>query len=330
MSFEAIRGQEEAVAALRRAAAEGRVPSAWLFLGPHHVGKRTAALALAQALNCRAGGADGCGACPPCRKIAEGVHPDVLTVRPDGQFIRIAQVRAVTDALGLVPAEARRRVVILAQADRMNAEAANALLKTLEEPPANTLLVLCAERTAALPETIVSRCVPVRFRLLDDAAVRDILAAAGVPPAALDFAVLFAQGRLRPALFGGAARWQSLRDEVLAALEPLSAAAYDEASRRIAKWSEGEDWRFVLEWLETWFHDLAVQDGAPAAVVNRDRLPALAAWRARFPERRALACYRAVLETRGALALNANKPLALEALWVTLKRNALQGAEGHG
>ena len=89
MPFDAILGQEQAVGSLRGVLAGGRVPSAVLFLGPHHVGKRTTALALAQALNCQGRDGDGCGRCPPCRKIEEAVHPDVEVVEPDGQFIRI-------------------------------------------------------------------------------------------------------------------------------------------------------------------------------------------------------------------------------------------------
>ena len=272
MSFDAITGQQEAIAALRQMLSAGRVPSTLLFLGPHHVGKRTTALALAKALNCAAGG--GCGTCPTCRKIDEGVHPDVEVVAPDGQFIKIDQVRAVVDMLGLAPFEARKRVVVFSQAERMNPPAANAFLKTLEEPPADTLIVLCANSAADLFDTIVSRCLPLRFGLLPDQALRSLLGAQkGLEEEALEFALRFARGRLRPDLRDRAGPWMAIREELIEAWPRRDAAALMEMSQKFANWSASEDWKFVLEWLETWFHDLALLgDGASEGrLINGDR-----------------------------------------------------------
>ena len=326
MPFSAIRGQAPALAFLQGALRRGRTPSAYLFLGPHHVGKRTAALALAQALNCgdaaARAAADACGLCPPCRKIAAAVHPDVDTVRPDGQFIKIDQVREVSERLVLLPFEARKRVVIVAQAERMNPQAANAFLKTLEEPPQDTLIVLCADDARRLPETIVSRCVPVRFRLLDAATARALLAAGGaLEGEALDFALRFAQGRLRPELMGKAGHWMKLREDALHGLTGLQRPIFAQLSETIARWAAGEDWRFVLEWLESWFRDLALQaEGVPpAGLLNGDRPAELAQCAQWFTPARTQRAYRAVLDTRDALALNANKALALEALWLGFK-----------
>jgi DNA polymerase-3 subunit delta' len=326
MSFSAIRGQADAVAFLQGALRRGRIPSAYLFLGPHHVGKRTAALALAQALNCRdeaaRAAADACGACPSCRRIEAAVHPDVETIRPDGQFIRIDQVREVADRLVLIPFEARKRVVILAQAERMNPQAANAFLKTLEEPPADTLIVLCAEDARRLPETIVSRCVPVRFRHLDTATVRELLAAEGaLQGEALEFALRFAQGRLRPELTEKTAHWMKLREDAMHGLTGLQRPMFAQLSEEIGHWAGSEDWRFVLEWLESWFHDLALYAaGVPAErLLNGDCAQELTQCAQHFTPERSQRAYRAVLDTRAALLMNANKALALESLWLGFK-----------
>ncbi|HKI98621.1 MAG TPA: DNA polymerase III subunit delta' [bacterium] len=326
MSFSDIQGQAEAVAFLQGALRRQRIPSAYLFLGPHHVGKRTTAETLAQALNCRdeaaRAAADACGACPSCRKIAEGLHPDVETIRPDGQFLRIDQVREVADRLTLIPFEARKRVVILAQAERMNPPAANAFLKTLEEPPADTLIVLCAEDARRLPETIVSRCVPVRFRLLTAAITRALLSAGGsLDDAGLDFALRFAQGRLRPELPEKTARWIKLREDLIHSLTGLHRPMFAQLSDEVARWAGSDDWRFVLEWLESWFRDLALHaEGVqPEGLVNGDRPDELAQCAQWFTTERALRAHHAVLETRDALAMNANKALALEALWLGFK-----------
>ena len=329
MPFRDVQGQQPAIAFLQGTLRRGRVPSAYLFLGPHHVGKRTTALALAQALNCAdaaaRAAAEACGACPPCRKIAAGVHPDVETIRPDGQFIRIDQVRAVAEGLALIPFEARRRVIVVAQAERMNDASGNAFLKTLEEPPTDTLIVLCAEEARRLPETIVSRCVPVRFRLLPPDTARALLGADGtLAGERLDFALRFAQGRLRPELAERTERWMKLREDLIHALTGLQRPMFAQLSEQIGRWAGSDDWRFVLEWLESWFRDLALaaEGVGPERLVNGDRPDELAQCAPLFPPERALRAYRAVLETRHALALNANKALALEALWSGFKAEA--------
>lgn len=327
MSFESILGQEQAIAALRQMAAAGRIPSALLFLGPHQVGKRTTALTLAKALNCARNDGESCDACPSCRKIDEGVHADVETVAPEGQFIRIHQIRGITDRLGLIPFEARKRVVIVARAERMHPAAAHAFLKTLEEPPGDTLIVLCAEERGSLLETIVSRCLPVRFGLLPAETVRALLAAQGMGAEELDFAVRFAQGRLRADLRERVGQWMVIRDDLIEGMGRLDVPAFGRISERFARWAGSDDWRFVLEWLETWFRDLAVlgTGGAEGALINLDRVERLREWRGRFSPPAAEACYRRVLATREAMAVNASKPLALEALWLACKQTAHQG-----
>ena len=156
-----ILGQEGALGILRRALASGRVAQAFLFEGAPGTGKMTTARALAQTLECER--ETGCGECGQCRKVAEGLHPDVIVVEADGQFIKIAQVRQVTARTAYRPHEGRARVVIFDGADAMNLEAANALLKTLEEPPAQTHFILVSSAPERLPVTVRSRCQRVRF-----------------------------------------------------------------------------------------------------------------------------------------------------------------------
>ncbi len=335
MAFRDVQGQEAALAYLRRSIEQERIPSAFLFLGPHHVGKRLAALILAKALNCERaapGTADSCDACPSCRKADAGVHPDLVTVSPDGQFIKIDQVRQITEQLGLNPMLARRRVIIVTEAEQMNAQSANAFLKTLEEPPADTLIVLCAEDTARLLPTIVSRCVPVRFQPLPEPVLRALLgpgAGAALEPEAAEFAVRFAQGRLRPELRDRLGAWLAIREDLLQAFKHPEAALGLGLGEKLARWSQTGDWTFMLEWLETWFRDLALlgAEADPARLINRDRQGDLRAWTEHVPPEAAARCYRAVLATRDAVLLNANKPLALEALWLNLQRQgfATQG-----
>ncbi len=163
MSFKEIVGHRRPIRLLQQALLKDRLPHAYLFLGPEGIGKRLTALTLAKTLNCEQGKGDCCEKCLPCRKIEDSNHPDVGVISPDGQFIKIDQIRQLQRSLSYRPYEGRKRVCILDNADRMKAEGANALLKTLEEPPPDTLLILLAPETDALLPTIVSRCQQVSF-----------------------------------------------------------------------------------------------------------------------------------------------------------------------
>ncbi|MFH1090855.1 MAG: DNA polymerase III subunit delta' [Pseudomonadota bacterium] len=165
MGFKEIIGHERPVRLLKVMLRAGRLPHALLFTGPAGVGKRTLALALAQAANCLGEDpAEPCGVCVSCRKIARGVHPDVAELEPEGagRVIKIKHVRDLRRDIAFKPFEGRTKVFIIREADRLQAgqeESANALLKTLEEPPPQSLLVLTAPRESELLPTIVSRCL---------------------------------------------------------------------------------------------------------------------------------------------------------------------------
>jgi len=150
-------GHEWAVELLKRSLTNGRVAHAYLLTGPPQIGKTTLALNFAQALNCQ--NPEGpCGECLSCRKIAHGTHPDVRVIEGQGGTIKIDQIRALQRQAALSCTEGRWKVFILRQMERATTEAANCLLKTLEEPPAHVILVLTASEADALPPTIVSRC----------------------------------------------------------------------------------------------------------------------------------------------------------------------------
>jgi DNA polymerase-3 subunit delta' len=164
-----IRGQERATGLLRGAMSQGRVPHAYLFTGPQGVGKSTTALALAAAMNCERAPGEGCGECGPCGRIGRGVHPDVVVLERQGasQTVPIESIRKqVIPVLGLPPHEARARFFLIEEATALLDPAANALLKTLEEPPARTHFVLCTSSVGELLPTIRSRCQRILFQPL--------------------------------------------------------------------------------------------------------------------------------------------------------------------
>jgi len=171
-------GQGRALFLLRGYLASGRVPTGLLFFGEEGIGKETAAAAFAAALLCRAPSPRGaCGVCADCRVAARGGHPNLLRLAPEGAFLRIEEVRALREELSLAAFSDRPRAVLVVPADRMTVQAANALLKTLEEPPRGTHFLLVAHRLSRVPPTIVSRCQKIPFSPLSLGEVERILRA---------------------------------------------------------------------------------------------------------------------------------------------------------
>ena len=231
MPLSSIIGHQNLTQLLRTAVARDRVPQSLLFAGPEGVGKRTVAIALAQAVNCpnrqqssaqRAGRGpqledDACGVCPTCQRIARGQHTDVAILsREDEASIKIRRIREqLLDVVGYRPFEARRRVFIIDGADEMTLEGQDALLKTLEEPPASAILILVSAYADTLLSTIQSRCRRLRFAPLSDADVARVLAErCDIEPA---------RARLMAASSGGSVR-RALEEEAGDVAEDREAA----------------------------------------------------------------------------------------------------------
>ncbi|HET7678028.1 MAG TPA: hypothetical protein VFK38_09265 [Candidatus Limnocylindrales bacterium] len=197
------RGQPGAVRAVAEAIRSGRPPQALLLVGPAHVGKTTLALDLAAGLLCQAASPDErpCWACAACRRVAHGNHPDLHRIAPEGAGgqIRIGQVQALASELVLLPLEGPLRVAIVVEAHRLNPDAQNAFLKTLEEPPPGTCLVLCVEDESAMLPTVRSRAARLRLGPLPTGVLVDLLSERGVADAARAAALARAAGG-RPGL----------------------------------------------------------------------------------------------------------------------------------
>ena len=165
--FSKIIGQERAIQFLKQVIARAKMPHAYLFVGIPGVGKTTTAVALAQAINCQDPvHGEGCGRCRCCRQVESGNFADLEFIEPEGQNIKIEQIRQLDRTFGFLPLSGRYRVTVVRQAETMTLEAANAFLKTLEEPPPGNLLILNVTEPLDLLPTIVSRCQKVAFRPL--------------------------------------------------------------------------------------------------------------------------------------------------------------------
>lgn len=335
MPFSEILGQDRAVHTLRAALRRGALHHAYLLAGPEGVGKGTTARLLAQAANCERADGDACGACASCRKIARGVHPDVIVVERERDMARagrwepkggrtpsrdivVDQIRELVDRrLSLRRFEGRRRLVLLDPADAMNPQAQNALLKTLEEPPPETTLVLVSSSPDALLPTVRSRCLRLPFAPLPDVRVAERLAAAGHPPEVARLATTLAAGSLGKALALDAGVMADRR----AAVEEAAALPAGDARPWIAfaarHGAKRERAREVCELLLVWLRDVLVRatagDGAPLALADLEEATAAAA---RQGPEAALRRIEAVRRALVALRHNASGPLALEHMLV--------------
>jgi DNA polymerase-3 subunit delta' len=320
-----IRGQDRARELLTRSLASGKLPHAYQFDGPAGVGKCTTAVALAAALNCeRQPGAAVCD-CLPCEKITLGVHPDLLRLGPEGKggFIKIEQIRELLATLAFPPHEGRARLVIVEDADRMNPAAANAFLKTLEEPPARTHIVLTTTAPDRLLDTIRSRCQRVRFAALSTENVAAILRAGGAEPAAALAAAALAGGSVERAgdLADGerlTSQWQRARQVVVAVRAPGMRPVVEAA---VGLAEEKEEIVPALELLAHFYKDAAL-----AAAGREGGVWPLPGWADELATeagraRPAVLARRAatVLDTQTAILGFASAPLALEAMILTLR-----------
>ena len=215
MPWLSLRGHDRVVESIRRAMTGGRLPHAFLFVGPEGIGKLAFALRLTQTLLCErvpAAELAPCGVCPGCIQVLGGTHPDLLRVaRPEDKHeLPIRVIRDLCLDLGLKPARGGRKVAIVDDADDMNDEAANAFLKTLEEPPEGSVLILIGTSAELQLDTIISRCRVVRFDPLTAGELAAVLVEQGVVGEARDADRLAVLGE------GSVARARGLADPTLA------------------------------------------------------------------------------------------------------------------
>ena len=226
--FRDILGQERVLSYLKAALNQGRLAHAYLFLGPEGVGKEAVTTALAGALNCTSLREDGdaCGLCPSCKRLAGGSHPDFVVIRPisEGRTpqIKIEQIRDFRRLTAYPPVAGGWRVTLIKPAEAMTAEGTNALLKTLEEPPPQNLLILTAGVEADLFPTVVSRCQKLAFTPLPYPLITQDLIRRGLSPSQAALLAALSGGSLGRALAQPPEELLRQRQQALADLQALS------------------------------------------------------------------------------------------------------------
>jgi DNA polymerase III subunit delta' len=350
-----IIGHERAVDLLQRAIRRRRIGHAYLISGPLGVGKRTVALRLAQALNCERfgpgvaphpdpspspgegqGGAGvlppdpPCGTCRRCRLIAADAHPEVrvVGVQAPHRVIRVADVESVQADAALRAADVYRKVYIMEQAELLHPDAANRLLKTIEEPPASVVVILTTVDPEATLETIVSRCQHLRLRPLQRARLaQHLVEGSGLAPERAELLAALSEGCVGRAMSllgddGALERRARLLDELLGLLDMDRVARLQFARTLGDRWSRDQDSvREVLRvWLRWWRDVLLLQGGLRDRVVNLDRLPALERLARALSAREAGAAVASARDVLEMLDQNVNARLALDVAALDLPR----------
>jgi DNA polymerase-3 subunit delta' len=290
-----LAGNEQAISYLKGSLDKGALSHAYLFTGPPHVGKMTLAVLLAQAVNCLSADKP-CGECDNCRKIAAGAHPDVQIIRlltaedADDKKARselvIEQIRKLQHWASLPPYEGLCRVFIFEQAELLNEEAANCLLKTLEEPLPGVIFALLAPDTEAVPETVASRCQRLELRRVPAPEIEDLLLCRGLSPERAGLLARLASGAPGWAVNAmeheeefaeRAARMNRLLDLVSSGYEERFEAAESMAGRGAS--SRNDVAASLAEWLGLWRDIMLIKAGQIEGIANldlKDRLTALA------------------------------------------------------
>jgi DNA polymerase III subunit delta' len=317
MGFGGLVIPEQVKQGLVRAVKAQRLPTAYLFVGPAGVGKQTTALTLAKALNCAVQDGDACGRCGVCIRIDRRLHPDIHLVEPQGQVIRIDQVRQLREVLTLQAYEGRVKVAILDDAGKLTVEAGNALLKMLEEPPVQTLFLLVCQHLGSLPATVISRAQVMRFGLQTRDQVVALLQQHGRESDAAEHIACLSDGRPGAALAFDLPAGLERRTD---ALQMLTVAQSSDPAGVLAcaeRWAKRKgDYDTLFHMLLSLSRDLAVSraGGDSTILMHGDFRDALAPLGARVPRTTLWEVFDIVHSAQEAIAHNANPQLAFEVM----------------
>jgi len=317
MAFSEIVGQKTPLAILRLALGNNRLHHAYLFTGPAGVGKRATALAVAMALHCVERNGDFCGHCVECARVQARNHPDVREIEPvtGKKEISIQQIREMEKELHYHSFSGGRKIAIIDPATLLNHASQNALLKTLEEPPQGSLLILISSSAGALLPTLRSRCLRLNFGPIPPPLLAGFLSKKGQAPKEAEFLAALSMGSIGAALDMDGDESRKRRRQWVSTLSELKKGNYQgalEAAEALA--SSREEVLAFLEWAESWYHDLLTHRLQQNArdVVNLDMLAELQQQAAEATVGRILSAATHAASATRKIQRNLNRRMVLE------------------
>lgn len=322
MNLNDIKGQEFALKRIQTDVKKGRLSGAYLLTGPSGVGKKLTAISFAKVLNCKEDTLRGCNKCSSCLRMEKGNHPNLRIVTPEGESIKIEQIRSLKAEAGYKIYEGRKRVWIIDEAEKLTQEASNSLLKIMEEPPGDLILILITHVPRLLPPTVISRCKTVQFSALSRQHVSEILRGKlQVSESLIQLISQLAQGSVSEAL-------RFIRqEEILQEREAIFRLVKERRSlpSRVFKLSErwcmkeNQEIETLLNMVLFFLRDiLMLKMGVSFFVINQDKLDELIRLKDTFSFSEVYTGIEAVNKSKTFIQANVSTQLVLEGMWMRI------------
>jgi len=340
--FASLLDQKRPVRLLTAALLSGNLPHAFLFTGLEGIGKKIAATAFAMACNCIKlqersvnsfdndtpadnldhNAIEPCGRCRSCKKIISKNHPDIHIIKPLGDILKVDQIRELCRKLALKPYEARVRLAVITDAHRLNAEAGNTLLKTLEEPPEHTVFILTALQTSDLLPTIASRCQHIRFNPISRHSLQAYIENHfGLTPGQASAIASISGGSMTRAETMAKKDWMSKRKWIIDEMETLPTRAVNFRLAFAEALSKNKAGVFTaFEIMKNWLRDVAVYRHCPEKIINMDLTDKIKAASIQTSEGLLISKFKAIEKAEHDIKTNANLRLTLDSLVITLSK----------
>lgn len=328
--FPQVVGHEEIRRHLMGALASGNISHAYLLEGMEGIGRRTLVRAFIQALLCteNKGMGEGCGHCAACRTVMDGNHPDVHWIRAEKgeNTIRVRQIRTeLVQDMMIRPYQSAYKIYVVENAEQLGVEAQNAMLKTIEEPPAYGLVFLIASGAATLLPTIQSRCVRLRFQPLSRECIRQELERKGLTGKQIALGTAFSQGSLgRGLAVAQNEEFVTMREDIcglLAQIPERSTGWLLEQEPLLEKYKK--EYPSLLELMEIWYRDVLIwqQTQEEGRLITEDYKEGILRTAEKYTMEKSARILRAVVDIREKLDQNANYSLAMDCLLLTIGRD---------
>lgn len=328
MSFSGIIGHKDIVEHLQNAMKMDKVSHAYIFNGEKGSGKKTIAKMFAKALQCQGEGEKPCGTCQSCLQVQSGNHPDIKELTHDKpNSIGVDDVREqIVEDVGVRPYSSPYKIYIITDAEKMTAQAQNALLKTIEEPPAYVIVMILTANASALLPTISSRCVTLNMKPVPDVQVRDYLMEhVQVPDYQADICVAFAQGNIGKAVqLASSERFSEIKSSAIHLVTHVKEMDMSEITAAVQAVNEFKvDIRDYLDILAVWYRDVLYFKATNDAngIIFRENLRAIQQQTRRSSYEGLEAVLEGIKKAKTRLTANVNFELTMELLFLLIKEN---------